>query len=125
MIKEFEGIKPSIDDTAFVAESADIIGSVTIEKNANIWYNAVLRGDSNKIVVGENSNVQDGTIVHCGEKNPTIIVPIKESPTKSQVTLGSCNTRIIVKNADINPPIEKCSTLSTPTLLTNSLIFIS
>ncbi len=73
MIKEFEGIKPSIDDTAFVAESADIIGSVTIEKNANIWYNAVLRGDSNKIVVGENSNVQDGTIVHCGEKNPTII----------------------------------------------------
>ena len=59
------------------------------------------------------------------EKNPTIMVPIKENPTKFQVTSGSCNTRIIVKNADINHPIEKCSTLSTPTLLTKSLIFIS
>ena len=73
MIKGFEGINPTIDDSAFVAESADIIGDVVIEKDANVWYNAVLRGDANKIVVGENSNVQDGSIVHCGEESPTII----------------------------------------------------
>ena len=73
MIKEFERINPVIDDSAFVAESADIIGDVTIEKDANIWYNAVIRGDSNKIIVGENSNVQDGTIVHCGDDNVTSI----------------------------------------------------
>ncbi len=73
MIKEFEGINPIIDDSAFVAESADIIGDVTIEKDANIWYNAVIRGDSNKIIVGESSNVQDGTIVHCGDDNVTSI----------------------------------------------------
>ena len=73
MIKEFEGINPIIDDSAFVAESADIIGDVIIEKDANIWYNAVIRGDSNKIIVGENSNVQDGTIVHCGDDNVTSI----------------------------------------------------
>lgn len=73
MIKSFEGIKPTIDDSAFVAETADIIGDVTIEKNASIWYKAVLRGDDSKIIIGENSNVQDGTIVHCGYDEPVII----------------------------------------------------
>lgn len=73
MIKSFEGIKPTIDDSAFVAETADIIGNVTIKENASIWYKAVLRGDDGKVIVGENSNVQDGTIVHCGENEPTII----------------------------------------------------
>lgn len=73
MIKGFEGIKPTIDDSAFVAETADIIGDVIVEKNASIWYKAVLRGDDSSIIVGENSNVQDGTIVHCGEKDATVI----------------------------------------------------
>ena len=73
MIKSFEGIKPTIDDSAFVAETADIIGNVTIKKNASIWYKAVLRGDDDKIIIGENSNVQDGTIVHCSENKPTIV----------------------------------------------------
>lgn len=73
MIKGFEGIKPTINDSVFVAETADIIGDVIVEKNANIWYKAVLRGDDSKIIVGENSNVQDGTIVHCGYDEPTII----------------------------------------------------
>lgn len=72
MIKGFEGINPTIDESAYIAESADIIGDVQIGKDANIWYNVVLRGDSNKIIVGENTNVQDGSVVHCG-KNPTII----------------------------------------------------
>ncbi len=73
MIKGFEGIQPTIDESAFVSETSDIIGDVTIKENANIWYKAVLRGDSSSIVVGKNSNVQDGTIVHCGDDLPTII----------------------------------------------------
>ena len=73
MIKEYKGIEPKIDETAFIAESADIIGKVTIEKNANIWYGTVLRGDDNHITVGENSNIQDGSVVHISEKFPTII----------------------------------------------------
>lgn len=73
MIKGFEGKKPTIDSSAFIAESADIIGNVIIEKNANIWYHAVLRGDENSIIVGENSNIQDGTIIHCKEDEPTIV----------------------------------------------------
>ncbi|WP_343344806.1 gamma carbonic anhydrase family protein [Terrisporobacter petrolearius] len=73
MIKGFEGIKPTIDDSVFVAETADIIGDVVVGKNASIWYKTVLRGDDSQIIVGENSNVQDGTIVHCGYEEPTII----------------------------------------------------
>lgn len=73
MIKEFEGKMPTIDNCAFVAESADIIGDVIIEKNANVWYQSVLRGDESSIIVGENSNVQDGAIVHCKDDEPTVI----------------------------------------------------
>lgn len=73
MIKGYDGIEPKIDETAFIAESVDIIGKVTIEKNANIWYGTVLRADDNYITVGENSNIQDGSVVHISEKFPTII----------------------------------------------------
>ena len=62
MIKEYKGIEPKIDETAFIAESADIVGQVTIEKN-----------DDNYITVGENTNIQDGSIFHISEKFPTII----------------------------------------------------
>lgn len=73
MIKDFEGYSPIIDKSCFVAKSADIIGNVSIGKDSNIWYNTVLRGDVNKIVVGENTNIQDGTIIHVASAISTII----------------------------------------------------
>ena len=73
MIKSYEGIEPKIDESAFIAESADIIGKVNIEKNANIWYTTALRADDNYISVGENTNIQDGSVVHISEGHPTII----------------------------------------------------
>lgn len=56
--------KPRIHATAFIAPGAVICGDVEIGENASIWYGCVLRGDSNKIVVGAGSNVQDGTVIH-------------------------------------------------------------
>ncbi|NDC82461.1 gamma carbonic anhydrase family protein [bacterium] len=56
--------KPDIDSSAFVATGACVIGNVTLRANASVWYNAVLRGDLNRIVIGESSNLQDGVIVH-------------------------------------------------------------
>lgn len=73
MIKEYKGIEPKIDETAFIADSVDVVGQVTIGKNANIWYGTVLRGDDNYITVDENTNIQDGSVVHISEKFPTII----------------------------------------------------
>lgn len=48
----------------FIADSADVIGSVVLHQNASVWFNAVLRGDQEEIVIGENSNVQDGAVIH-------------------------------------------------------------
>ena len=73
MIKEFDGLKPKIDETVFVAESADIIGDVVINKNSSVWYNVVIRGDEQPIRVGENTNIQDGCVVHTGWDIPTEI----------------------------------------------------
>lgn len=69
--------KPKIDATAFIAPGAVICGDVEIGPKASIWYACVLRGDTGKIVVGEGSNVQDGTIIHVDAPeyggSPTII----------------------------------------------------
>ncbi len=64
---------PSIDPTAFVHPDAVIIGDVTVGSESSIWPTTVLRGDSGAIVVGRQTSVQDGTIVHCTSSHDTII----------------------------------------------------
>lgn len=61
----FKGKIPRIHETAFIAPGCRIIGDVEIGEYASIWYNCVLRGDVNKIIIGARSNVQDGSIIHC------------------------------------------------------------
>ena len=60
----FEGTAPSIHETAFVAATATIVGDVTIEEGASVWYGVVLRADYAPIVIRRNANVQDGSILH-------------------------------------------------------------
>ena len=62
-----------IDETAFIADGAKIIKDVVLEKNSSVWFNSVLRGDGGQIIVGENSNIQDGCVVHAEEDTPTIL----------------------------------------------------
>lgn len=73
MIINFQGKKPQIDKEAFIAENATLIGEVKVMKNASIWYNVVLRGDIAPIIIGENTSVQDGSVIHCAEGLPTIV----------------------------------------------------
>ncbi len=65
--------EPKIHQSCFIADGAKIIGNVTLKKNASIWYNAVLRGDINKIVIGENTNIQDGCILHLENDRACIV----------------------------------------------------
>ena len=65
MIMEFNGKTPDISKALFVAETAVIIGDVTLEEGASVWFGAVLRGDSGPIHIGKNSNVQDNCVLHC------------------------------------------------------------
>jgi carbonic anhydrase/acetyltransferase-like protein (isoleucine patch superfamily) len=55
---------PEIDPSAYVAESAVLIGKVTIGANASIWSGVTIRGDNERITIGQNSNVQEGTVMH-------------------------------------------------------------
>ena len=54
---------PSIDSTVFVAQSADVIGQVTLKEHSSVWFNAVIRGDCDHIEVGARSNIQDGAVL--------------------------------------------------------------
>lgn len=67
MIETYDGIHPTIADDTFIANGAAVIGRVTIEAQASVWYNATLRGDINEIVVGPRSNVQDNAVLHLSD----------------------------------------------------------
>ncbi|MGC6366487.1 MAG: gamma carbonic anhydrase family protein [Candidatus Marinamargulisbacteria bacterium] len=64
---------PNIHPEAFIAAGAQVMGNVVLKKDASIWYNAVLRGDINQIVIGERSNIQDGCILHLENDLPCIV----------------------------------------------------
>lgn len=64
------GKAPRIHDTAFIAPGCTIIGDVEIGAGSSIWYNCVLRADVSRIVIGERSNVQDGSVLHCDPPRP-------------------------------------------------------
>ncbi len=64
---------PTVATGAYIAPTAALIGDVTIGEDASVWYGCVLRGDVNRIELGARSNLQDGTVVHLGDRDPTII----------------------------------------------------
>ena len=72
-IVTYKGITPKIAPGVFVAETAAIIGDVTIEEGCSIWYGVVLRGDVSPIRIGKNTNIQDNSTVHVDSTIPTII----------------------------------------------------
>ncbi len=82
IILPFNGKRPRIAESAFVAPNAVLIGDVTVGEEASIWFGAVLRGDDpdNGIMVGAGSSVQDNCVVHVGDWRPTVI--------GEQVTVG-------------------------------------
>jgi carbonic anhydrase/acetyltransferase-like protein (isoleucine patch superfamily) len=60
----FEGKRPTVHSSAFIAPTAVLVGDVRVGENASVWYNAVLRGDFSPIVIGRGANVQDGSVIH-------------------------------------------------------------
>ena len=62
-----------IHETAFIHESATVLGNVSLGERSSVWPGAVLRGDTDRIVIGDESNVQDGAVLHCDENIPCLI----------------------------------------------------
>jgi carbonic anhydrase/acetyltransferase-like protein (isoleucine patch superfamily) len=80
LIKAHAGVLPQIASDAFIAETATVIGQVTIGAGSSIWYGCVLRGDSNVIRIGARTNIQDGTIIHVNHE--------REGAVGTRTTIG-------------------------------------
>ena len=64
MLLELDGIRPQVDETAFVSAQATLIGDVRVGPQSSVWHGAVIRADSGSITIGARSNVQDNTVIH-------------------------------------------------------------
>ena len=73
MILPYRQHKPKIHPSAFIAPGASVVGRVSIAKDASIWFGCVLRGEVNRIVIGEATNIQDGSILHVDDNHPCLI----------------------------------------------------
>jgi len=76
----FEGKQPRVHPTAFIAPTAVLIGDVTVEENASVWYNAVIRADFGPIVIRRGANVQDCAVVH--------VTPVNSVEVGAGATIG-------------------------------------
>ena len=70
---ELDGVAPTIGEGVFLAPTAVLVGDVRVGDRANIWFGAVLRGDSSYIEIGEETSVQDNSVIHCAHGLPTVI----------------------------------------------------
>jgi carbonic anhydrase/acetyltransferase-like protein (isoleucine patch superfamily) len=74
IIKEVRGHAPRFGSNCFIADNAAVIGEVTMGENCTVWFNAVVRGDVHSITIGNNTNIQDGAVIHCTyQKARTVI----------------------------------------------------
>lgn len=73
ILQRYGAAIPKIDENVYIAPGAALIGDVHLQAESSVWYGCVLRGDVNRIVLGRRSNIQDGSVVHLGDRNPTIV----------------------------------------------------
>lgn len=74
IIKTVRGFTPSFGEECFIAENAVVVGEVTMGDHCTVWFNAVVRGDVHSITIGNNTNIQDGAVIHCTyQKAKTVI----------------------------------------------------
>lgn len=90
LILPYKGVFPKIHPSCFIAPNATIIGNVEIGKNSSVWFGCVIRGDVNYIKIGENTNVQDLSVIHVSRGNLNEKLDSSGAPTiiGSNVTIG-------------------------------------
>jgi carbonic anhydrase/acetyltransferase-like protein (isoleucine patch superfamily) len=122
MIRSFKDVTPTVDPTAYIDQSAQVIGDVVIGPESSVWMNVVIRGDVHHIRIGRRSNVQDLTMVHVmREMHPTIIgdeVTIGHSAVVHGCTIEN---RVLIGMAAVllnGVHIESDSVIAAGTLLT-------
>lgn len=74
IIRSLRGIEPRFGANCFLAETAVVVGEVTLGDNCTVWFNAVVRGDVHSITIGDNTNIQDGAIIHCTYQKAKVVI---------------------------------------------------
>jgi carbonic anhydrase/acetyltransferase-like protein (isoleucine patch superfamily) len=121
MVEKFEDKYPEIHNSCFVAGSADILGDVHIGENSNVWFGTVIRGDTNRIIIGKNTNIQDNCTLHVDGIAP---LSIGDSVTVGHgVILHGCsigNSSLIGMGSIVlnNAKIGECTIIGAGSLIT-------
>jgi carbonic anhydrase/acetyltransferase-like protein (isoleucine patch superfamily) len=117
---------PRIDPTAWVADSAQVIGRVALAAHASVWYGAVLRGDNDRLTIGERSNVQDGCVLHTDDGLPLTLgagVTVGHQVMLHGCTVGD-NSLIGIQSVILNGArIGKNSLVGAGALVTEGKVF--
>ena len=92
MIRRYKDTSPRIDASAFIEDSAQVIGDVEIGRDCSVWFNAVIRGDVNFIRIGERTNIQDGSVLHVTKDTHPLILG-NDITVGHAVTLHGCTIR--------------------------------
>jgi carbonic anhydrase/acetyltransferase-like protein (isoleucine patch superfamily) len=88
IVRSVRGLTPKFGDNCFLAETAVVVGEVTMGNNCTVWYNAVVRGDVHSITIGNNTNIQDGAIIHCTYKKAKVIIGDNVSVAHNAIVHG-------------------------------------
>ena len=88
IIKTIRGFTPIFGSNCFLADNAVVVGEVTMGNNCTVWFNAVLRGDVHSITIGDDTNIQDGAIIHCTYQKAKTIIGNKVSVAHNAIIHG-------------------------------------
>ncbi len=88
IIKTIRGFTPIFGSNCFLADNAVVVGEVTMGNNCTVWFNAVLRGDVHSITIGDDTNIQDGAIIHCTYQKAKTTIGNKVSVAHNAIIHG-------------------------------------
>jgi gamma-carbonic anhydrase len=88
IVKEVRGFAPRFGANCFLAETAVVVGEVSMGDNCTVWFNAVVRGDVHSITIGNNTNIQDGAVIHCTYQRAKTIIGSNVSIAHNAIVHG-------------------------------------
>jgi gamma-carbonic anhydrase len=88
IIKSVRGFTPKFGNNCYLADGAIVVGEVTMGNNCTVWFNAVVRGDVHSITIGDNTNIQDGAVLHCTYQQAKLVIGSNVSIAHNAVVHG-------------------------------------
>jgi carbonic anhydrase/acetyltransferase-like protein (isoleucine patch superfamily) len=88
IVRSVRGHEPLFGSNCFLAETAVVVGEVRMGMNCTVWFNAVVRGDVNSITIGDNTNIQDGAVIHCTYQRAKTVIGSNVSIAHNAIVHG-------------------------------------